>query len=226
MNYRSPMSKGSEFSSWLSQQKNAELVGDVEEGGTMSLLGPLTFSAMQDGLMNQVSVVTGSLPDPAAFRNRIKYVIYLLGISIIFALLAVFIGLPTLVLRPAKFVICMTLCTLSAAGSVIVLQAPSVFCSNLLKGGLLNALPVILLLFSMIFTIYATIFVHKYIIVIFAGAGQLLCLAFYLASFIPRGSKGLIVLLRMGYVILSTAMMPCIYAAKKSALTLLRTVMS
>ena len=226
MNYRSPMSKGSEFSSWLSQQKSAEIVGDVEEGGTMSLLGPLTFSTMQDSLMNQVSVVTGSLPDPAAFRNRFKYVIYLLGISIIFALLAVFIGIPTLVLRPAKFVICMTLCTLSAAGSVIVLQAPSVFCSNLLKGGLLNALPVILLLFSMIFTIYATIFVHKYIIVIFAGAGQLLCLAFYLASFIPGGSKGLIVLLRMGYVILSTAMMPCIYAAKKSALTLLRTVMS
>jgi hypothetical protein len=218
------MSKGSDFSAWVSQQKNAELVGDVEEGGTMSLLGPL--NAMQENLMNQMSVVTGSLPDPTAFRKRVKYVIYLLGTSIIFALLAVFIGLPTLVLRPAKFVICMTLCTLSAAGSVIVLQAPSVFCSNLLKGGLLNALPVILLLFSMIFTIYATIFVHKYIIVIFAGAGQLLCLAFYLASFIPGGSTGLIVLLRMGYVILSTAMMPCIYATKKSALALLRTVMS
>lgn len=221
------MSKGNNFSLWVSQQRNAELVGDVEEGGTMSLLGPL--SAMQDSLTNQMSELTGSLPDTPlspAFRNRIKYSIYLLGTSIIFALLAVFIGLPTLVLRPAKFVICMTLCTLSAAGSVIVLQAPSVFCSNLLKGGLLNALPVILLLISMIFTIYATIFVHKYIIVIFAGAGQLLCLAFYLASFIPGGSKGLIVLLRMGYVVLSTAMMPCIYTAKKSALTLLRTVMS
>ena len=223
------MSKGSSFSTWVDQQRNNDSASnpDLEEGGSASLLGQL--SSIQDSFTNQMSELSGSLSDAPmspAFRNRVKYSIYLLGSAIIFAALAVFIGLPTLVLRPAKFVICMTLCTLSAAGSVIVLQKPSDFCSNLLKGGILNALPVVFLVISMAFTIYATIVVHKYIIVVFAGAGQLLCLAFYLASFFPGGSRGLVVLLRMGYAVLSTTMMPCVYAAKKSALAILRKVMS
>lgn len=223
MNNRSSMSKGSNFSAWGGQQRNAEATGDVEEGGSMALLGQL--SSIQDSFSNQLSELSGSLPD-AAYLSRVRQSIYLLGIAVIFGMLAVVIGLPTLILRPAKFVICMTFCTISAAGSVIVLQKPSVFCTSLLRGGIMNALPVILLTLSMAFTIYATIFVHKYIIVIFAGSGQLLCLAFYLASFIPGGSRGLVILLRMGYALLTTAMMPCIYAAKKSALALLRTVMS
>lgn len=223
------MSKGNHFSSWVDQQRNAELVVDEEEGGSSSssFLGQL--SAIQDSFTNQMSELSGSLADAplsAAFRARVTHSIYLLGISVIFGLLAIFIGLPTLILRPAKFVICITLCTLSAAGSVIILQKPAVFFSGLLKNGVMNALPVILLFTSMIFTIYCTVFIHRYLVILFAGGVQLLCMAFYLASFIPGGSRGLIVLLKMGYAVLSTAMKPCVFVVKKSIASLLRTVMS
>lgn len=188
MNYR--MSK-SNFSNWVDQQKSAELVGDEEEGGeSSSIFGQL--NSIQNNFTNQLSELSGSLPDAPlneAFRTRVKHSIYLLGISVLFGILAVFIGLPTLVLRPAKFVICMTLCTLSAAGSVIILQKPALFLSNLLKGGAANAFPVGLLLVSLLFTIYATVFIHTYIIVLIAGSIQMFCMAFYLASFIPGGSR-------------------------------------
>jgi Got1/Sft2-like family len=220
------MSKGNNFSTWVDQQRNAELVVDEEEGGSpsSSLLGQL--SSIQDSFTNQMSELSGSLPDAPAFRARVTHSIYLLGISVVFGLLAIFIGLPTLILRPAKFVICITLCTLSAAGSVIVLQKPADFFSGLVKNGIMNALPVIMLFTSMIFTIYCTVFIHKYLVILFAGGVQLLCMAFYLASFIPGGSRGLIVLLKMGYAVLSTAMKPCVFVVKKSIASLLRTVMS
>ena len=220
------MSKGN-FSKWVDQQRDVELAGDVVEGESFSLLGQL--GAIQDSFTNQLSDLTGALPDAplnAAFRMRVTHSIYLLGISVAFGILAIFIGLPTLILRPAKFVICMSLSTLSAAGSVIILQMPSVFLNNLLKGGIVNALPVMLLMSSLFFTIYATVAIHQYVIVIFAGAVQLFCMAYYLASFIPGGSKGLLLLLRMGYAVLSTALKPCLFVVKKSATSLLRTVMS
>lgn len=226
MNYRTSMSKGN-FSNWVDQQRNAELAGDVEEGGSPSIFGQL--SAIQDSFTNQLSELSGSLPDAplnAAFRTRVTHAIYLLGISVVFGALAILIGLPTLILRPAKFVICMTLCTLSAAGSVIVLQKPAVFISNLLQGGARNALPVVLLLISLLFTMYVTVFIHKYLIVIFAGGIQMLCMAFYLASFIPGGSRGLMVLMQMGYAVLRTTMTPCIFVVKKGVATFIRTVMS
>lgn len=221
------MSKNNNFSNWVDQQRNNELVGNEEENESTSIFGQL--SSIQDSFTNQLSELSGSLPDAplsAAFRHRVSFSIYSLGISIIFGLLAVFIGLPTLVLRPAKFVICMTLCTLSAASSVIILQKPIVFFNNLITGGINNALPVILLFFSLLFTIYATIFIHKYIIVLFAGCIQLLCMAFYLASFIPGGSKGLIVLLKMGYAVIYTTSKPCVFLVKKSFDSFIRTVMS
>jgi Got1/Sft2-like family len=223
------MSKANNFSSWVDQQRNAELVVDEEEGGSPSSSFMGQLSAIQDSFTNQLSELSGSLADAplsAAFRARVTHAIYLLGISVIFGLLAIFIGLPTLILRPAKFVICITLCTLSAAGSVIILQKPAVFFGGLVKNGIMNALPVILLFTSMIFTIYCTVFIHKYLVILFAGGVQLLCMAFYLASFIPGGSRGLIVLLKMGYAVLSTAMKPCVFVIKKSMASLLRTVMS
>lgn len=221
------MSKGSNFSSWVEQQRNAESAADEEDGNSPSIFGQL--SAIQDSFTNQLSELSGSLPDAplsASFRLRVTHSIYLIGVSLVFGVLGIVVGLPTLVLRPAKFVICMTLCTLSAAGSVVVLQKPSVFLYNLLNGGVRNAIPVALLFLSLLFTVYATIFIHKYIIVIFAGGIQMLCMVFYLASFIPGGSRGLMVLLKMGYAVIRTAITPCVFVAKKSVASLTRTLMS
>jgi len=197
----------------------------------LSLTGPL--SSIQEsfyGVSNQLQELSGNIPEAgplsAAFRTRVTNAIYLLIGSVAFALLAIFIGLPTLIFRPAKFVICMTLSTLLAASSVIVLQKPSVFLSNLLNGGPSNALPILCLLLSLCGTIYVTIFIHKYIYVLFMGSIQILCMFYYLSSFIPGGTTGLRIILKTSYVIVSTAMTPCIFVCKKTTIACIRRLMS
>ena len=195
---RSTMTKG-DFANWVDQRERGEN-GDDEESASSSFLPSLSslnpmasIGAIQENFSNQLQELSGSLPEAgplsAAFRQRASHAIYLLFAAVGFGILAVFIGLPTLILRPAKFVICMTLSTLCLAGSVIVLQKPSVFLTNLVKGGPTQAAPVVVLLISLLATTYVTIFIHKYLAVLFAGAMQLLCMVYYLASFVPGGTQ-------------------------------------
>ena len=226
MSFRHHMSNnsGSAFSDWLERQKaaeNAERNGpDTEKQSMFS-----QFASIQDNFTNQLQEMSGSLPEAgplsASFRNRITNSIYLFIASGVFAILAIVIGLPTLIVRPIKFVMCMTLSTLLAAGSVIVMQTPSVFLKNVTSGGVHNALPVILLLASMMFTLYVTIFVHKYLSIIFAGALQILCMLYYFASFIPGGTQGVIVLIRTTSAVAVTLARPIIYAGRHALIALL-----
>eukprot|EP01041_Mallomonas_annulata_P000338 gene338-605_t len=173
----------SPFSNWLNNKSNntPELASidadqDDDESESFSLLGQV--QSIQDSFTSQLQELSGSLPDAgplsAGFRKRIKYSIYLLFGAAIFAALAIVIGIPTIVLRPSKFVICITLSTILAASSVIVMQKPSVFFGNLLKGGPVKAAPMIVLILTSLLTIYLTIFVHKYLVVIAAAGIQVL----------------------------------------------------
>jgi hypothetical protein len=232
--YSNQMSRGnSSFADWMEQQKLNENAGDVEEqiqqgGMMMSMFGQI--GAIQENFGNQLSELSGNLPDAgplsAAFRTRVKHSMYLLFAALIFGALAILVGLPTLVLRPSKFVICMTLSTLCAAASVIVLQKPSAFVAGLFRDGPVKALPIVVLLISTIATVYVTIFVHRYLFVIIFGGLQVLCMLWYLSSFVPGGPRGLQVLLKMGYALAKTALTPCIFCARKSIQSFLRTVMS
>ena len=193
----------------------------------------ISWNTIQDsvsGVSNQLQELSGSIPEAgplsSAFRLRVKNAIYLLILSVLFAILAIFIGLPTLIFRPAKFVICMTLSTLLGASSVIVLQKPSVFLSNLLNGGVSNSLPIVCLLLSLIATIYVTIMVHKYIYVLIMGSIQILCMLYYISSFLPVGTKGLQIILKTGYIIVSTAVSPCIFVCKKTTSACIRRLIS
>jgi hypothetical protein len=188
------------------------------------------LTSIQDSFVGQMQELSGMLPDAgplsSAFRARLINAVYLLGGSVGFGILAIFIGLPTLLVRPSKFVICISLSTLLAAASVIVLQKPSVFISNLLSGGFTQSAPVALLIISMLFTLYITIFVHRYAMVLAAGSAQLLCLLFYLASFIPGGMTGLQMVLRMAWAVFMTTMKPCFYITKQTAMALFRSICS
>ncbi|KAJ1440494.1 hypothetical protein B484DRAFT_357191 [Ochromonadaceae sp. CCMP2298] len=180
---------------------------------------------VQENLTNQLQGLSGSLPEAgplsASFRNRVTNAVYLLAASGAFAVLAVFVGLPTLLIRPTKFVLCMTLSTLLAASSVIVMQKPSVFVANLMNGGYEQSAPVALLLVSVLFTLYVSIFVHTYLAVVFAGGIQLTCLLYYLASFVPGGSAGLRILLQTTVTIVWTALRPLLFLVKKATIACL-----
>lgn len=96
------------------------------------------FGAIRDTFASQFEGMSDSLPDAGAliaFRERLTYAIYLLLASLGFALLAVFVGLPTLMVRPSKFVLCLSLSTLLASGSVIVMKTPRSFFQSVLEGG-------------------------------------------------------------------------------------------
>jgi hypothetical protein len=218
----------SSFKDWLEQQKAAEA---AELNGEEENVGLLTqFSSIQESFTNQLQELSGSLPEAgplsSSFRGRITNAIYLFLASGAFAVLAIVIGLPTLIIRPTKFVLCMTISTILAASSVIVMQKPQVFLTNLLNGGAATVVPVVLLCASMIFTLYVTIFIHKYLLIIFAGAVQMIVMLYYLASFIPGGTQGVIVLVRTASTVLVTAAKPIFHCTKSAILAILSKIFS
>lgn len=226
--YQPKSSSGMSFSNWMDSQKSSLLneEDDIENQGgvgswTPNYLFGSTFgqlSLIKDNFSDQFQELAGSVeagPLSAAFRQRLMHAVYLLGGSMAFGILAIVIGLPTLILRPSKFVLCMTLSTILGASSVILLQKPSVFLSNLINGGLSKILPVVLMLGSMFMTIYVTIFIHKYVYVLIMAIFQIGSMFFYVASFIPGGTKGLKIIMKTGYVVISTALYPCIFVCKK-----------
>lgn len=54
----------------------------------------------------------------------------------------------------------------------------------------------------------------------------MLAMLYYLSSFVPGGTKGVEVLLKMGLAVLRTALAPCCFVAKKSVQGLLKTLTS
>ena len=216
------------FSDWLEKQKAAENGSQNSQEESPSVFA--RFTSIQDNFTDQLQELSGSLPEAgplsASFRGRITNSIYLFIASGVFAILAIVIGIPTIIIRPIKFVLCMTLSTLLAAASVVVMQKPSVFFSNLISGGATQALPVILLFCSLMFTLYVTIFVHKYLSIVFAGAIQMFCMMYYLASFIPGGTQGVMVLVRTTSAVVVAAASPVYYVVKSTVIALLSKLFS
>lgn len=165
-------------------------------------------------------------PLSAAFRARVIQAVYLIIAAIGFLILGILIGLPTIILKPAKFVFCITMATILSASSVIVLQKPSVFLKTIVDGGVQSSHPIILLMGSVIFTLYVTIIIHKYLYILVAGIVQLLAIFYYISSFIPGGQKGLELLLKTAYVVVKTLCMPFVFVIQKTAKSLLQQAFS
>jgi hypothetical protein len=221
--------RASQFSAWMESQKDEENGGvNMEEiDQSLSMLGQ--FSSIQDNFASQMQDLSGSLHDGplgAAFRQRIQYSIYLFIASVVSGGLAILIGLPVIVLRPAKFVVLTTMATIFASASVIVMQTPTVFFQNVLAGDMQKQLSVAALGGSLLFTLYTAVAVHKYSWIVAAGIIQLFCMLMYLSSFIPGGPQGVIVLLKTGYIMTKTAMKPCIFVTKKFLKAVIRKIFS
>lgn len=211
------MSRQGSFSTWVNRKnEEANMKEDCEEDD--SLLTQI--SSIQDNFTSQFQELSGTLPDAgplsAAFRSRMKYAIFLLLGSILFAILAILVGIPTLIIRPSKFVLCVTLSTILAVASVIVMQKPSVFVENLLSAGIDRTASIVGLIFASVITIYVTVFVKRYLVTLVATGFQIVCILWFVASFIPGGKEGLGVLLRTSYVFLRTISSPMIYVCVKT----------
>lgn len=203
---------------WGNSSLGNQLNGTRSKEGTEESVPLLTqLGGLQDSMISQLQGLGGSLPEAGplseSFRIRLTQAVYLLLASAVFAVLTVIIGLPTLLVRPSKFVLCITLTTVLAASSVIVIQKPSVFFSKLLSGAFSESAPFITLILTEFLTLYVTIFVHKYVAVLICACLQLLALLYYLSCFIPGGTAGLSLILRMSFTIASTLLRPIIAIA-------------
>ena len=225
----------SSFSSWMEQQRAEEggtqEVDESEQTSLLSIAGiSRQWSSLQDNVASQLQDLSGQLPDAgplsAAFRARITNAIYLILASVGLAFLAIFVGLPTIVFRPSKFVILISMATLCAASSVVVLQTPSVFLANLVKGGPTAAFPIVLLFLSVLLTLYITIFIHRFLFIVLAGSLQVLCILYYLATFIPGGTRGLEIMLKTAWMLVKSTLGPCWFIFRKSFGTMLSCLIS
>lgn len=211
MQFRHMSHGNSNFSDWL-EKRNREASGEPAEDEESFFP---QWSTFQDSFSSQLQILSGNLPSSgplsAAFRARLKNAIYLILLSILFFVLAIFIGIPTIVLRPAKFVMCMCLGTICAAAAIIQLQSPPDFLANAYQSGIQSLFPSIALVSCLLFTIYTTVVMHSYILTIFCGVLQLLCIAYFLASYIPGGQTGVYVLMKGSYAMMCTLLSPMIY---------------
>ena len=216
------MSKSSNFGSWMDKKSAEKDLESGKSGGSgaggdsedSSLLGQLSF--IQDGFYSQMTELSGGMPDTAEFRARLTNAMYLLIGAIVFFILAIFIGLPTIFLKPSKFVLCMTLCSLLCVASIAVLQKPDVFLSNLYNAGATRMLSVGGLVMSSLATIYLTVFVKRYVVILSAAGVQIFFILYFVSSFIPGGTTGLQVLLRTIFVFVKTALRPMVFVCSKS----------
>ena len=210
------MTNKSSFSSWADDRNNED---SDDKSDSYTLLGfGMQLRGIQDNFANQMLELSGTLPDGPlneAFRNRLSASVYLLLASIGFGSLAIFVGLPTLILKPAKFIMLMTLSSLLGAASVIVMKKPLVFIHELYEAGIAKSAPIVCLLLSMILTIYVTLVIHRYFYVIAVGALQVACLLWLMSDFIPGGWSGIKVLLKAAYMMMQTSISPCIYFTKR-----------
>lgn len=222
MQFRSSSMSKSSFSQWVDKRQNDVEAGEDPEESS-SLLSQ--FSSFQDNLSNQMLQLTGtqaeSGPLSVGLKNRLTYAMYLLLGATLFIFLAIFVGLPTLIVRPSKFVLCISLATSMAFASIIVLQKPEVFLANLFNSGAERIVTVVALATSLVVTIYVTVFIHSYILTISCGVLQVACIIWFVASFIPGGSKGLWMMLKAGHTFVMTMLTPLIFVCKKSCRSLI-----
>ena len=223
-----PMSKG-KFSQWAEEKHRQDRVanGEEEDEESASFLG--RFSSFQNDIATQLEGLSGALPDNVmseAFRARIKNSIFLFLAAIFFTVMAVFVGIPTIVLKPAKFVTCIAMATLCIILAIAVMQKPEVFVKSLFSGGIVNALPFLLLVTSLVGTIYVTIFHQSYLNTIASLVFLSVSMIFFMASFIPGGTKGLQVLARAGIVVVRAAVIPMWFVVRKCCESFINRVMS
>jgi hypothetical protein len=192
------------FSDWMNKKNPNNNEGN-EDSSFLSQVYDI-----QTNFTTQMQEMSGIFPDAgplsASFRVRIRNAVYLLLGSILFGCFAIFIGIPTIAVRPSKFALCSTISTLLAIASIIVLQTPTTFLDNIWTSG--RGVSLCCLCLSSLMSIYFTIFVHRYILTLSMAGVQVFCLIWFIASFIPGGRRGLSLLLRATFSIARALLSP------------------
>jgi hypothetical protein len=152
--------------------------------------------------------------------DRFKGFVACLFFSAFFFFLAFFIGLPTvcsphrsppihhfpinvadfcffvqLLFTPAKFAFCFTLGVLFFMTAFAMMQGPTVYIKSIC--GRERIAFTIAFFGSMVTTLYAALVIRSYLLVVAASGVEILAMLWYLMSYIPGGSAGMTLFVRM-----------------------------
>ena len=107
----------------------------------------------------------------------------------LFFFLAFVIGLPVILIRPAKFAISFTVGSLLYMTAFAMLRGPQAHLNSLMAREMwpFSATYV----GSMLLTLYASLIRRSYLVTVFASGLQLTALGYYLVAGIPGGTRGL-----------------------------------
>lgn len=151
-------------------------------------LQPISWGAMKASMENQMPKQIMGM----GYQQRFKVFCALLFLSILFFALAFFVGMPMITLRPQKFALSFTCGSLTFMGSFGIMKGPKEHLLSMLQPERLWFTTIYL--GSMFMTLYFTFQfggASGYLLVISASALQIMCLVWFLISFLPGGTTGL-----------------------------------
>ena len=140
-------------------------------------------------------------------RERVAWFFALSTVGTLMFSLAFFVGLPTLILAPAKFALCFSIgsaCSMSAMGAlrgvqgqVTHMMAPERLTHSMAYLG------------SLLGTLYCALVLHSYVLTIVCSFAQLTSLLYYQVSYFPMGAQGLQAVFGMGLAMVKPIVFAC-----------------
>eukprot|EP00924_Labyrinthula_sp_SR-Ha-C_P012824 snap_masked-scaffold_12-processed-gene-0.36-mRNA-1 protein AED:0.69 eAED:0.70 QI:0/-1/0/1/-1/1/1/0/259 len=138
--------------------------------------------------------------------QKFKSFVLCLLLSGFFFSMAIFF-FPTVIIMPQKFAFCFTMGSILFMLSFAIFQGPSVFARNLISKD--SAPFLAAYIFSILGTIYSTLFWKNYFIILFCSGAQVTSLLWYGATYLPGGRMGLQLMFSMIKNVVSKGLIPC-----------------
>ena len=147
--------------------------------------------------------------------DRFKGFVICILCAAFFFLLGFFIGLPMIVLRPAKFAFCSTMGMLLFMAGIALLQGPASYCGSICSRA---RAPYTAAFFgSMFATLYSSLFMRSYLLTVAASGLQMAALGWHLSSAIPGGKMGMYMMTK-AFLRAARAMLGPCFALTKTTL--------
>lgn len=127
--------------------------------------------------------------------DSLKEGLAFLGLAVVFFLIAYLIGLPTLLVRPAKFTISFTMGSFMTIAALAVFRGPSQFFGSMFQPQ--RIVKSLLYLTSLVLSILFAVVWKSYIGTVAASLFQMVMLVLFVLETFPAGSRITTVLLAM-----------------------------
>ncbi|CBK22271.2 uncharacterized protein [Blastocystis hominis] len=155
--------------SWMSS-----FLGSEENGGDLESASLLSRARNVGTKVSEVS-------------ETMKEVLMLFGVAVIFFVIAYFVGLPTLLFRPAKFTISFTMGSIMTLGALARLKGFTAFIKSILAPN--RVVQSSLYLISLLLSICSAVIWKSYVWTVVCSIFQMAMLALFVLESFPAGAR-------------------------------------